>query len=84
VIPVANSTVFLNVLAQFGIRTWYRQSDIPQHNGKIEQFWQTLETTTGHAHAETTIANFIHHYNFVWKHGCLRITPQAARHGIPR
>jgi transposase InsO family protein len=31
--------LFLNILTQFGIRTWYSQRYTPQHNGKIEQFW---------------------------------------------
>jgi hypothetical protein len=54
------------------------------HNGKIERFWLTLATTTGSSHDETTIANFIHHYNFVWKHSSLGVAPQAACNGIPR
>jgi transposase InsO family protein len=66
------------------VRTWYSEPYTPQHNGKTERLWQTLETTTGPSHDETIIANLIHHDNFVWKHSSLGITPQAARHGIRR
>jgi hypothetical protein len=54
----------------------------PQRNRKIERFRQILETTTKHSHDETTIANFIHHYIFAWKHSSLEITPQTACDGI--
>jgi hypothetical protein len=74
----------VSLLFAIGLTTFGDYLYTPQHGGKIERFWQTLETTTGHSHEEATVANFIHQDNIVCKHSGLEITLQAARDGIPR
>lgn len=78
------ATIFVNVLTRYGVKTWYGDPYTPQHNGKIERFWQTLDRTTKHSHDTDVIASFIHWYNHSFVHSSLEMTPMAACERIPR
>jgi transposase InsO family protein len=73
--------IFLHLLEQAGIATWYTRPCTPQQNGKIERFWQTMEHTTKDTSDPNQISDFIQWYHR-WPHGGTGIAPNYARSTI--
>jgi transposase InsO family protein len=74
--------IFLHLLEQSGIATWYTRPYTLQQNGKIERFWQTMENTTEDTSNPEHVRSFIQFYHGSYHDG-IGMTPEQARVTIP-
>ena len=76
-IVIDNGTEFIgeefqNVLQHYGIGQWRTRPYTPQQNGKIERYWQTLESSRKKEKSLILqLPALINEYNTIWHHSSL-------------
>jgi transposase InsO family protein len=70
---------FTSLLRQYGATAWRTAPSMPQQNGKMERFWQTLDKARDGFCSEDTMAYIISQYNHIWEHKAVDMTLEAAR-----
>jgi transposase InsO family protein len=74
---------FLTVLNQYVVIHWRTTPHTPEQNGKRERFWRTLDKARHDQCNKELIERIVLHYNGMWHHRGVQITPEAARRAIP-
>jgi transposase InsO family protein len=70
---------FPTLLNQHAVIHWRPTPHTPEQNGKMERFWRTLDNARHHQCNKELIDRIILHYNEIWHHRGVQVTPEAAR-----